>query len=241
MTAPAIILVKPQLGENIGMAARAMWNFGLDDLRLVAPRDGWPNPDAGPACAGADAVLEAAKVFATTEEAIADLTRVYAATARRRDMMKPALGVAEAGMQIRSIKRGGAGVLFGPEASGLANADVVLADAILAIPVNPDFSSLNIAFAVGLVAYECCRGLGEGDAAEPHKDEGDGPATKADMHSLFKHIEGELDERGYFHPEERRAAKLQTLRNLLQSGGFNRQQIATLRGVIKALSSLKKK
>lgn len=237
MSKPAIILVKPQLGENIGMAARAMLNFGLDDLRLVAPRDGWPNPDAGPACAGADAVLAAAKVFATTEEAIADLTCVYAATARRRDMTKPALGVAEAGEKIRNLSRGRAGILFGPEASGLANADVVLADAILSIPVNPDFSSLNIAFAVGLVAYECFRG--EKACVKAPDEEGDGPATKTDMHALFKHIEGELDERGYFHPEERRTAKLQTLRNLLQSSGFSHQQIATLRGVIKALTGKK--
>ncbi len=236
MTAPAIILVKPQLGENIGMAARAMLNFGLEDLRLVAPRDGWPNPGAIPAAAGAEAVLENARVFKTTPEAIADLTKVFAATARERGMMKPALSAREAASEIKKTQ-GQAGIMFGREAAGLSNEDVVLADAILSVPVNPDFSSLNLAVAVGIVAYECSQGVGD----IPPDDDGGGPATKGDMQALYDHIEGALDKNGYFYPEERRGAMVEALRNLLQSRAFNRQQVQTLRGVIKALSQNMKK
>ncbi len=124
--------------------------------------------------------------------------------------------------------------MFGREAAGLANEDIVLADAILTVPVNPEFGSLNLAVAVGLVAYECYRG--EIDVNKSTQDEGSGPATKQEMHSLFEHIEGELEKRDYFRPEERRAAQTTTLRNLFQTGGFNSQQIATLRGIIKALT-----
>jgi len=229
MTNPAIILVKPQLGENIGKAARAMLNFGLDDLRLVAPRDGWPNEAAWPASAGADKVLEGAKIFKTTEAAIADLSRVYAATVRTRDMPKPVVDARSAGAAIRA--GGKAGILFGRESAGLSNDDIVLADAILTIPVNPDFSSLNIAVAVGIIAYECFGGEVslQGAAEEP-------PATKGELVGLFEHLEGALEGAGYFHPPERKAVMVRTLRNLLQSANLNSQQIHTLRGVIKSLS-----
>lgn len=231
---PAIILVRPQLGENIGKAARAMLNFGLEDLRLVNPRDGWPNPSAGPAAAGADDVLDNAKIFASTADAIADLNLVYASTVRARDMMKPVVDLEAAAEQIKSNPKTKAGILFGREAAGLSNDDIVLADAILTVPVNPDFGSLNLAVAVGLVAYECFRG--EIDVNKSVMEEGGGAATKAEMNSLFQHLEAELDKKGYFKPVERKAALVTTLRNLLQSGGFNSQQIATLRGIIKALT-----
>ena len=232
MSKPAIILIHPQLGENIGMAARAMLNFGLTDLRLVKPRDGWPNPDAVPAAAGADSVLENAKLFATTEQAIADLEYVFAATARHRDLQKDVVDTRKAGKIIRG--GGKAGIMFGPEASGLSNDDVVLADKILSVPVNPEFNSLNLAVAVGLIAYECFSGEGELRQKEP-------PATKKEMVSLFEHLEDELGKKGYFHPRVRRKPLVQTLRNLLQSASLNSQQVQTLRGVIKALAGQPKK
>ena len=231
---PAIILVRPQLGENIGKAARAMLNFGLEDLRLVNPRDGWPNPSAGPSAAGADHVLDNAQIFESTADAIADLNLVFASTVRNRDMTKSVVDLETAAGQINSNPKTKAGILFGREAAGLSNDDIVLADAILTVPVNSDFGSLNLAVAVGLVAYECYRG--EIDVNKSVLEEGGGPATKAEMASLFKHIEEELDKKDYFNPEERKPALVTTLRNLLQSGGFNSQQIATLRGIIKALA-----
>lgn len=232
MTNPAIILVKPQLGENIGKAARAMWNFGLDDLRIVAPRDGWPNPDAVPAAAGADHILENARLFDTTEEAIADLDLVFAATVRTRDMMKEIVDPEAAARQIKTANK--AGILFGREAAGLSNEDVVLADAILTVSVNPDFGSLNLAVAVGIIAYECFRGQIE--VTKSLDNEGGGRATKAELMGLFEQLEAALEQKGYFHPEGRKTAMKITLRNLLQSAGFNSQQVSTLRGVVKALT-----
>lgn len=232
MAVPAIILVRPQLGENIGMVARAMLNFGLSELRLVAPRDGWPNPNAVPAAAGAGAVLKNIQVFKTCAEAIADLNHIFAATARSRDMTKKAVNVKEAGRIIRN--NGKTGILFGPEASGLTNDEVVLADAILSIPVNSEFSSLNLAVAVGIIAYECFAGEGEASLMT-------GLATKGELISLFEHLEEELDKKGYFYPEARRKPMIQSLRNLLQSAGLNSQQVQTLRGVIKSLTGPAKK
>ena len=150
---PAIVLVRPQLGENIGMAARAMLNCGLDELRLVAPRDGWPNPAARAAAAGADAVIDGARVFDTAAEAVADLQLVLAATARRRDVEKPVHRPREAARLLRDTGAR-AGVLFGPERSGLDNDEVGLAAAIVEAPLNPDFPSLNLAQAVFLMAWE---------------------------------------------------------------------------------------
>jgi len=232
MPNPAIILVKPQLGENIGMVARAMWNFGLEDLRIVAPRDGWPNGDAYPAAAGGGHVLDNAKLFKTTQEAVADLNLVFAATVRPRDMMKEVVDPESAAKKMAAAKT--AGILFGREAAGLSNEDVVLADAILTVPVNPDFGSLNLAVAVGIVAYECFRDLK--NVTKPLDKESGGPAKKAELIGLFEHLEGELDKKGFFHPVARREAKVTGLRNLLQSANLNSQQVSTLRGVIKALT-----
>ena len=232
MRGPVIILVRPQLGENIGMAARAMWNFGLEELRLVAPRDGWPNPGAGPAAAGAGRIIDKAKIFTTTEEAIADLNRVFAATVRNREMTKPALDAKGVAREIAKLGRGRAGILFGPERAGLSNEDVVLADTILSVPVNPAFGSLNLALAVGVAAYEWFlisrQKAKAGKAPEL-------PAPKSDLISLFKHLESELEARGYFHPEARRASLTRSLRNILQGARLTRQQVQTLRGVVKAL------
>lgn len=232
MPGPAIILVKPQLGENIGKSARAMWNFGLDDLRIVAPRDGWPNPDAVPAAAGADHILENAKLFDTTGEAIADLDLVFAATIRTRDMMKDVVDPEAAAGQIQTANK--AGILFGREAAGLSNEDVVLADAVLTVPVNPDFNSLNLAVAVGVIAYECFRG--QIKVTKSLDNEGGGRATKAELMGLFAQLEEALEQKGYFHPGGRKTAMKTTIRNLLQAARLNSQQVATLRGVVKALT-----
>ncbi|MCH8861680.1 MAG: RNA methyltransferase [Proteobacteria bacterium] len=233
---PAIILVEPQLGENIGYAARAMLNFGLTDLRLVAPRDGWPNPAAGPAASGADDVLDGAGVFETLEEAIADLNHVYASTVRNRDIYKPVLTVTEASEAMHASAARGerTGILFGRERSGLSNDDIALANAILTVPVNPGFGSLNLAQAVILVAFEWSRTGVDLPAASTLED--DPIATKADLVGLFEHIEGALAPRGYFRPPARKRAMVQALRNLLQGAGFTGQQVRTLRGVIKSLT-----
>lgn len=154
---PVIVLVRPQLGQNIGKAARAMLNFGLTELRLVAPRDGWPNPDAGPSASGADAVLAQARVFASTSEAIADCSLVYASTVRRRDLMLPVIDPPQMATGITSAQ-GRSAILFGPERSGLETEDVALANAIVTVPINPAFGSLNLAQAVILLAYEWSRG-----------------------------------------------------------------------------------
>lgn len=235
MTQPAIILVNPQMAENIGHAARAMLNFGLTDLRLVAPRDGWPNHDSKSTAAGADDLLKNARVFSTTKEAVADCTRVFATTVRDRDMPKPVATPHEAAGQMRDVgdKGGQAAVLFGPERSGLTNDDVVLADTVLSIPVNPDFSSLNLAQAVILVSYEW---FAVSDESKPYVEyEGD-VASKAELIGLMEHIEQQLEIKGYFRSSGRRETQKRMIRNLLQNSELSSQEIQTLRGVIKSLS-----
>ena len=231
MTGPAIILVETQLGENIGHTARAMLNFGLHDLRLVAPRDGWPNPAARSIAAGAYEVLEEAKVFASVEAAIGDLTLVYAATVRTRELPKPVLAPEAAAKMLAETES--CGILFGPERSGLANEHIVLADAVVTIPVNQEFSSLNLGQAVILIAYEWSKAAGQGTAI----GSGEEPAANRDeLLGLVSHIEDELDKRQYFHPEERRGALQLALRNIFSGAGFNAMQVRTLRGVIAALT-----
>jgi tRNA/rRNA methyltransferase len=233
---PIIILVRPQLGQNIGKAARAMLNFGLTELRLVAPRDGWPNPDAGPSASGADVVLDQARVFDSLEVAVADLNHVFATTVRSRDMSKSAVPPEQAAVAARAAAFRGekTGFLFGPERSGLANEDLLLADTILTIPVNAVFGSLNLAQAVVLVAYEWSKA--EGLAVPDGFDDRMTPANKEELFGLFGQIERDLDASGYFHPAERRGAMIKTLRNLLQSAKFSSQQIQTLRGMLKSLA-----
>ena len=231
MTGPAIILVETQLGENIGHTARAMLNFGLGDLRLVAPRDGWPNPAASAPAAGADGVLEAARVFENVEAAIADLSLVHAATVRTRELPKPVLAPEAAARLL--VQTQACGVLFGPERSGLSNEDLALADAVITIPVNPEFGSLNLAQAVILVAYEWSKATGQGAALKTGEEPA---ATRDELLGLIGHFEDELDKRRYFHPEGRRPALKLALRNLLSGAGFNSMQVRTLRGVIAALT-----
>lgn len=230
---PAIILVRPQLGENIGKAARAMLNFGLTDLRLVAPRDGWPNPDAGPAASGADIVLEQAQLFATVAEAVADCSHVYATTVRRRDLVKPVVTpeAAALAMQTAGSK---SGILFGPERSGLETDDVALARTILTVPINPDFGSLNLAQAVILVAYEWSKHQA---LSSPPVKELDPPAAQDELERLIAHVESMLQPTGYFWPHDRAPVTRRTLRSVLTKPGWNANEVRTLRGVLSALQN----
>ncbi|KAK0331132.1 hypothetical protein LTR94_030126, partial [Friedmanniomyces endolithicus] len=212
---PVIVLVRPQLGENIGKAARAMLNFGLTELRLVAPRDGWPNPQAGPAASGADVVLEQARVFDSVAEAVADCAHVYATTVRKRGVTKPVVTPEAAAAAIhRNTAR--AAILFGPERSGLETDDVALARTIVTVPINPEFGSLNLAQAVILCAYEWSKGAAEsGELAQPTQEDLLPPAPQDELEGLIGHFEQLLEPKNYFWPETRAAANRLTLRNLL--------------------------
>jgi tRNA/rRNA methyltransferase len=241
---PAVILVEPQLGENIGMAARAMLNCGLTDLRLVNPRDGWPSEDALAASSGAVQVIEDARVFDTTPDAVADLNLVFATTARRRDMTTRVVTPRQAAAEIHAFlggqeKDGGnrAGILFGREAKGLKNDDVTQADAIVMVPVNPAFSSLNLAQAVFAIGHEWYLAA-IGEQAEPGlampKDTR--PADKAELNGMIQHLAGELDGAGFFHVAEKRPGMVRNLRNMFQRAALTEQEVRTLRGVITSLS-----
>ena len=228
---PVIVLVRPQLGENIGKAARAMLNFGLGEMRLVEPRDGWPNPAAGPAASGADTVLENARVFATTAEAVADCANVYATTVRKRGVTKPVLTPEAAAGEVHRLP-GRSAILFGPERSGLETSDVALARAILTVPINPDFGSLNLAQAVILVAYEWSKGQG---LVQPTDEELLPPAPQAELEGLIAHFTRLLTPKGYFLPSSRAEATQTTLRTMLTKPGWNHLEVRTLRGVLSAL------
>ncbi|MDG1437807.1 MAG: RNA methyltransferase [Emcibacteraceae bacterium] len=236
--APAIILVVPQLGENIGKAVRAMYNFGLTDLRLVAPRDGWPNEAAVAPAAGADIVLEKTRVYATTAEAIADLKYVYATTARPRDMIKEVVTPKECCMRMRGAVDDGekVGLLFGPEKAGLKNDDIALSTAIVSVPLNPSFASINLATAVGLLSYEWFQtGSDIPDSYTPTSDTK--PASAGELQKLFDHIEGELEEAGYFRSDQRRSMMRRNLRNIFTRSDMTHEEVSTMRGVVKALAT----
>jgi tRNA/rRNA methyltransferase len=239
--APVVILVAPQLGENIGMAARAMLNCGITDLRIVRPRDGWPSESATAASAGAAAVIENVRVFATTSEAIADLTLVYAATARDRAMTKRVVTPGTAAREIRAATDHKCGILFGGEAKGLHNDDIALADHVITAPLNPAFSSLNLAQAVLVLSWEWHMAGSDAPVSEMRIPEDTRPATKDEMLGLFEHLEGALDLSGFFHVREKRPIMARNLRNLLQRAEPTEQEVRTLRGVIKSFESLKKK
>lgn len=237
--APAIVLVEPQLGENIGAAARAMANFGLADLRLVAPRDGWPNAKARAAASRADHVVDAARVYADLREAVADLAFVYATTARNRGIPKPVHGPRRAASELRDRQAAGqaTGILFGRERWGLTNDEIGLADAIVTFPVDPAFASLNIAQAVLLMSYEwMSSGLdGALPARRPVQVLDLAPAPKADLVGLMEHLEQALDEARYFRSPDKRQAMIASLRAILQRAGFTEPEVKVLRGVVAAL------
>jgi len=233
---PAIILCEPQLGENIGAAARAMANFGLWDLRLVNPRDGWPNEKAVASASKADHVIERVRVFATIEEAIADLSLIHATTARSRDMRKPVLGPEEACRNLTAHIASGqkAGILFGREKWGLLNPEVALSDAIVTLPVEPAFASLNIAQAVLILAYEWRRQSGLGVTLPFGENIGE-PAPKEEVIGMFEHLETTLDKTGFFTTPDKRPAMVNNLRTMLSRGQFTSQEVRTFRGIISSI------
>ena len=245
---PVIVLVRPQLGENIGKAARAMLNFGLTEMRLVTPRDGWPNPSAGPAASGADVVLEKAQVFESLAEAVADCSHVYATTVRKRGVTKPVVTPEEAAREIHTASQTTASrsaYVFGPERSGLETEDVALARAILTVPINPEFASLNLAQAVILCAYEWSKHVpsgaeGSAELAQPTAEELLPPAPQQELEGLIGHFERMLEEKNYFWPETRAEANRLTLRNLLTKPGWNHLEVRTLRGVLSTLEKEKR-
>ncbi len=234
---PAVILVEPQLGENIGAAARAMLNCGLTELRLVNPRDGWPSEKAAAAASGADAVLKKAKLYSSTAEAVADLRYVFAATARERDMTKP---VATPRQAARAMRRHAAnkhrcGVLFGPERRGLTNDDVVLADTLLVAALNPSFRSLNLAQAVLVVGYEWFM-AGPQAPLEKMQKGGAAPATRRELADFFAHLESELDRTGFLHVAEKRPGTVRNIRNIFQRAKLMDHEARTLHGILVALT-----
>ena len=233
MTAPAIVLVRPQLGENIGKAARAMLNFGLTDLRLVTPRDGWPNPSAGPTASGADIVLEEARLFDSVADAVADCPFVYATTVRKRGLVIPVMTPEETAREV-TTNPGRSAILFGAERSGLETEEVAVAQKIVTVPINPDFRSLNLAQAVILIAYEWSKHADlmvptEGEAAEPR-------ATQEQLEGLIGQMDEALAASGYYFPPDRVPATRNTMRTILSKAGWSNREIQALRGMVRALS-----
>lgn len=245
---PAIILVEPQLADNIGMVSRAMANFGLDELRLVAPRDGWPNEKARIAASGANYIIDDAQAHATFEDSIADLNWVAATTARQRDLRKPVLSPEATIKEIKTrIARGErCGILFGRERNGLETSEIANADAIVMIPVNSRFASLNLAQATLLLGYEWMRtnddaSLGRVTTYEQPVQEGlylnrDKPATKAEMEGLYAHLEAELERLGFFNTPHKRPTVVRNIRTMLGRMQATEQEVRTLRGIVATLA-----
>ena len=248
LAAPAIVLVRPQLGENIGFAARAMGNFGLRDLRLVAPRDGWPNDKARATAAVAGVIVDDARVFETVEDAVGDLNFVLATTARPREMVKQVMSPETAAAALRAKMQTSqrTGVLFGSERSGLDNDAIVLADAIVTAPVSAAFASLSLPQAVLLFAYEWLKGetssdLGrvttyDGPAREGISAPDTRPATRAELYNLFEHLEEALDNAGFLRPPEKRPSMVRSIRNMFHRMGATDQDVRTWRGIVSALT-----
>lgn len=238
---PVIILVAPQMGENIGATARAMLNSGIEELRIVNPRDGWPNDRAVSMSAGAFDKMPPVQVYNSTAEAVADCHYVYATTARPRDMVKPVFNAKQAAADIHA--RGGqrCAYLFGCERTGLENDDIALAHAIITIPVNPDFSSLNLGQGVLLCAYEWFQASLESDPRIVRRiEDEDHPAAHADWENLMVRLETELADGGFFRTPEIRPTMVRNIRNMLSRGQMTSQEVQTFHGIIAALMGRKK-
>lgn len=233
---PAFILIRPQMGENIGASARAMWNFGLARMRVVAPRDGWPNERAVALASGAGRVLDAALHYDSTAAAIEDCAYVYATTSRARDLTKPVLSPdqAMADAARRMAAGQGCAVLFGPERTGLENEDVARANALISVPVNPDFPSINLAQCVLLTAYEWRRAAGGGvQTAQPmHQGE---MASHAEIDALAAHYEARLEEAGFFYPPPKAPGMKLNLRNMWARLDLTRADAQMLHGALRQL------
>lgn len=242
--APAVILVQPQLSENIGTTARAMLNCGLADLRLVRPRENWLSERAIAACSGADRVLEAARVFESTAEAVADLQHVYATTGRNRYMVKPVATPRRAAVEMRAFINAGeaCGFMFGPERTGLENDDVALADTVLTVPLNPEHCSLNLAQAVLLIGYEWYQS-GDNIPTELTMTKGakGAPASKKDLIAFFEHLERELDACGFLRLPDKRPVMVRNIRNMFQRAHLTEQEVRTLHGIVTELVTLRRR
>lgn len=234
---PCVILNEPQLAENIGAVARVMANFGLFDLRLVRPRDGWPQERAWASASGADWPLDNAKVFDRLEDAVADLHRLYATTARPRETRLPILTPREAAAELNGAAHEGlnTGLLFGGERAGLETADIALAQAIVTIPIDPRFRSLNLAQAVALNAYEWRMTVADQPAPAFHA-QADPPADQGEMIGFYEHLERELDASGFFFPPEKTPSMVRNLRVIFARARLTVQEVRTMRGVISALT-----
>ncbi|MEM7317527.1 MAG: RNA methyltransferase [Pseudomonadota bacterium] len=233
---PDFVLVRPQMGENIGAAARAMWNFGLDRMRIVAPRDGWPNPKAVAMSSGAGSVLDAAQLFDDLEGALADRTYVFATTARPRGLTKPVFSP-ERAMRLAAEKVAAGqkvAVLFGPERAGLENEDIAKANAIISVPVNPDYASLNLGQCVLLTAYEWMRQVGEIRHEDTDLGKGDW-ATGIEVEKLAAHYEDRLGQAGFFFPPEKADGMKLNLRNLWSRTPLTRADVQMLHGVMRQM------
>ncbi|HYD15408.1 MAG TPA: RNA methyltransferase [Hyphomicrobium sp.] len=245
---PAVILVEPQLADNIGMVARAMANFGLDDLRLVAPRDGWPNEKARIAASGANYVIDDATAYPTLESSLGDLTYVVATTARQRPLKKPVLTPEEAiaALRERTLRGERCGILFGRERNGLETGELANADALVMIPVNSRFASLNLAQAVLLLGYAWMRESGAGSLGRVTTYEtpistglnlgADRIANKEELFGFLDHLESELDRQGFFNPIEKRPSVVQNLRTMFTRMALTEQEVRSLRGIVATLS-----
>ena len=235
-TAPSFVLVRPQMGENIGAAARAMLNFGLDHMRVVAPRDGWPNPAAVAMASGAGRVLDAARLSPDLPDALADCSFVFATTARDRDMSKPVY-TPEAAIQLAAQKIANGervAVLFGPERAGLENEDISRANAIISVPVNPEFPSLNLAQCVLLVGYEWMRQQSE-QAPVVENLAGTDWADNSEIEHLAKHYEERMEEAGFFYPEHKAASMKVNLRNMWSRLALTRADVQIFHGTLRQM------
>lgn len=231
---PVMVLVEPQMGENIGAAARAMWNFGLEHMRLVNPRDGWPNPAATATASGASRVLDRLGVFDTTAEAIGDLNFIFATTARSRDLTKPVMTPERAMAHARALIGEGAkvGVLFGPERAGLENTDIAQANAIISVPVNPGFASLNLAQCVLLTAYEWRRQTGE-DIPEEIVMAKTERASAVEVDKLYEHFVDRLGTAGFFFPDHKEEGMKINLRNMLSRMPMTQADVQIFHGMLR--------
>ncbi len=231
---PIVILVRPQMGENIGAVARAMSNFGLKELRIAEPRDGWPNPKALEMAAGAESIIQNAVVYENFQAAMADVQLAFATTARPRNTDKRVMEPAAAMAEIRAHCDAGLNValVFGPERSGLANDDITLCDTLVSIPTAPENSSLNIAQSAVLIGYEWFRA--SGDAPQLSREAPD-PAPMEDWHGLFVQMEGYLDAVDYFRVEARKPVMWTNLQHMLLRARWNPQQVRTFRGMLRSV------
>ena len=233
---PVVILNEPQLAENIGAVARVMANFGLADLRMVRPRDGWPQERAWPSASGANWPLDDAKIFDTLEEAAGDLHRLFATTARPRETRLPILTAREGAAELKTAAEAGLkiGYLYGGERAGLETADIALCHGIVTIPIDPKFRSLNLAQAVAITAYEWRMGVAD-TAPETMKGE-DEPAPLAEVTGFYEHLERDLEDAGFFFPAEKKPSMVRNLRVIFARARLSTQETRTLRGVLTALS-----